>query len=91
MVNSGQTKDNARQGKKRSAIVAGIGSQESGWGTSALLHPNGPSGTGDNKPRSPKPPLRPATMPTDGLGFGRGLMQIDWDAHEFARRQHDLQ
>lgn len=24
-------------------------------------------------------------MPTDGLGFGRGLMQIDWDAHEFAR------
>jgi hypothetical protein len=67
------------------AIVAGLGSQESGWGTSALLHPNGPSGTGDNKPRPPKPPLRPATMPTDGLGFGRGLMQIDWDAHQFAR------
>ena len=67
------------------AIVAGIGSQESGWGTSALLHPNGPGGTGDNTPRQPKPPLRPATMPTDGRGFGRGLMQIDWDSHEFAR------
>jgi soluble lytic murein transglycosylase-like protein len=24
-------------------------------------------------------------MPPDGLGFGRGLMQIDWDWHEFAR------
>ena len=24
-------------------------------------------------------------MPPDGLGYGRGLMQIDWDSHEFAR------
>jgi hypothetical protein len=24
-------------------------------------------------------------MPPDGLGYGRGLMQIDFDAHEFGR------
>ncbi len=66
-------------------IVAAIGSVESEWGTSALMKPNGPDGTGDRTPRKPRPPLRPGTMPTDGLGFGRGLMQIDWDAHEFAR------
>jgi Transglycosylase SLT domain len=67
------------------AIIAAIGSVESGWGTSTLMQPNGPTGTGDRAPRPPKPPLRPGSMPTDGLGFGRGLMQIDWDSHEFAR------
>lgn len=67
------------------AIVAAIGSVESGWGTSALMQPNGPTGTGDRTPRAPDPPLRPGSMPTDGLGFGRGLMQIDWNAHSFAR------
>ncbi|MBL6082530.1 transglycosylase SLT domain-containing protein [Belnapia sp. T18] len=67
------------------AVIAAIGSVESAWGTSSLMIPNGPAGTGDRKPRQPKPPLRPGSMPTDGLGFGRGLMQIDWDAHDFAR------
>jgi hypothetical protein len=67
------------------AIVAAIGSVESAWGTSVLMQPNGPAGTGDRAPRPPNPPLRPGSMPTDGLGFGRGLMQIDWDAHDFAR------
>ena len=66
-------------------IVAAIGSVESAWGTSALMQPNGPAGTGDRKPREPNPPQRPGSMPPDGLGFGRGLMQIDWDAHDFAR------
>ncbi|HET7884279.1 MAG TPA: hypothetical protein VFL55_25555 [Acetobacteraceae bacterium] len=69
----------------RPAIIAAIGSVESGWGTSSLMHPTGPTGTGDRTPRRPNPPQRPDSMPTDGLGFGRGLMQIDWDAHEFAR------
>lgn len=68
------------------AVISGIGSRESGWGTSPLLKPKGPSGTGDwakRKPRS-SPPLR-GNLPADGQGFGRGLMQIDWDSHEFAR------
>jgi hypothetical protein len=68
------------------SVVAAIGSVESAWGTSALLQPNGPAGTGDRKPRSASPPLRLKSMPADGLGFGRGLMQIDWDFHEFARK-----
>ena len=67
------------------AVIAAIGSIESGWGTGSAMQPNGPSGTGDRAPRAPKPPLRPGSMPTDGLGFGRGLMQIDWDSFEFAR------
>lgn len=67
------------------ALVAAIGSVESAWGTSPLMQPNGPAGTSDRKPRDPAPPLRPGSMPSDGLGFGRGLLQIDWDAHDFAR------
>ena len=67
------------------ALVAAVGSAESAWGTSRLMQPNGPTGTGDRAARRPKPPLRPGSMPPDGLGFGRGLMQIDWDSHEFAR------
>ena len=67
------------------SVVAAIGSVESAWGTSSLMQPNGPAGTGDRKPRPPDPPQRPKSMPPDGLGFGRGLMQIDWDFHDFAR------
>lgn len=66
-------------------VIAGIGSRESGWGTNPLMKPPGPTGTGDRARRKAKPPLRPAGLPPDGLGFGRGLLQIDWDAHEFAR------
>lgn len=58
------------------SIVAGIGSRESHWGR--LLTPPGPGGTGDFTPRNGR-------VPSDGKGFGRGLMQIDYDAHDFAR------
>lgn len=64
-------------------VVAGIGSRESAWGLG--LRPPGPTGTGDFGRRRAKPPLRPGPLPPDGGGFGRGLMQIDFDAHEFAQ------
>lgn len=57
-------------------VIIGIGSRESGWGL--LLKPRGPGGTGDWAPRNGR-------MPPDGLGWGRGLMQIDYAAHDFAR------
>lgn len=57
-------------------IIAGIGSRESHWGL--FLKPPGAEGTGDWGKRKGK-------LPPDGGGFGRGLMQIDYDAHEFAR------
>lgn len=65
------------------AIIWGIGSRESAWGRT--LKPTGPRGTGDHSERKPKPPIRAGVKPPDGLGFGRGLMQIDYDSHEFAR------
>jgi soluble lytic murein transglycosylase-like protein len=65
------------------AVVCGIGSRESRWGLA--LKPPGPTGTGDATPRNPRPPLRPGPMPPDGQGYGRGLMQIDFDAQPFAR------
>jgi peptidoglycan hydrolase-like protein with peptidoglycan-binding domain len=64
-------------------VIAGIGSRESGWGLA--LKPVGPTGTGDFARRRAKPPLRSGPLPPDGGGFGRGLMQIDFDAHEFAQ------
>lgn len=68
------------------SLVCGIGSKESAWGLSRLLRPGpGPASTGDWTRRKPKPPLRPGTLPPDNLGFGRGLMQIDYDSHPFAR------
>jgi hypothetical protein len=63
-------------------VIAGIASRESGWGL--MLKPQGPGGTGDSAPRAPRPPMRPGSRPSDG-GFGRGLMQIDFDSHPFAR------
>lgn len=65
------------------AIILGIGSRESGWGTA--LRPPGPAGTGDFIRRSTVRQWRVGPLPPDGGGFGRGLMQIDFDAHEFAR------
>jgi len=65
------------------SVICGIGSRESGWGL--LLKPPGPAGTGDFAQRKPKPPLRPDRMPPDGKGFGRGLMQIDFDFHPLAQ------
>lgn len=64
------------------ALIAGIGSRESAWGLA--LKPKGPSGTGDFAKRSFPTALRSGPLPPDG-GFGRGLMQIDFDAHPFAR------
>lgn len=64
-------------------VLAGIGSRESGWGLA--LRPKGPKGTGDFAARAPHPPVRPGKLPPDGGGFGRGLLQIDYDAHSFAR------
>ena len=64
-------------------VIAGIASRESGWGL--MLTPVGPGGTGDATPRAPRPPIRTTPKPSDGRGFGRGLMQIDFDSHAFAR------
>jgi len=64
------------------ALIAGIGSRESAWGLA--LKPSGPGGCGDFFKRSFPTPLRRGPLPPDG-GYGRGLMQIDFDAHEFAR------
>ncbi|HEY6309142.1 MAG TPA: peptidoglycan-binding protein [Candidatus Angelobacter sp.] len=65
-----------------SAVIAGIGSRESGWGLN--LRPPGPGGTGDFGPRKFPTALRTGPLPPDG-GYGRGLMQIDFDAFDFAR------
>ncbi len=65
-----------------SVVIAGIGSRESGWGLSTK--PPGPAGTGDFGKRKFPTALRTGPLPPDG-GFGRGLMQIDFDAFEFAR------
>jgi soluble lytic murein transglycosylase-like protein len=65
------------------SIIAGIGSRESRWGLA--LKPPCPDGTGDFAPRRFPAKHRECSMPPDGLGFGRGLMQIDYDFHEFAR------
>lgn len=72
-------------------VIAAIGSRESGWGLS--LRPPDPSGTGDFAPRKFPTALRTGALPPDGGGFGRGLMQIDFDAFPFARtgNWHDPQ
>ena len=73
----------AQQFGLQPAIVCGIGSRESGWGL--LLKPPGPGGTGDFAPRKNTKPFRPGPLPPDGGGYGRGLMQIDFDAFPFAQ------
>jgi len=65
------------------AVVAGIASRESGWGIA--LKPAGAAGTGDFAPRRFPTQFRTGPLPPDGGGFGRGLMQIDYDAQQFAR------
>lgn len=62
------------------SVIWGIGSRESNWG---LLLDNELSG--DYIARPTHKPWRNSPLPPDGAGFGRGLMQIDYDAHEFAR------
>jgi hypothetical protein len=65
------------------ALIVALGSRESRWGLA--LSPKGPTGTADHAPRPFLGEYRTAPLPPDGLGFGRGLMQIDHDLHEFAR------
>lgn len=67
----------------RPSVLGGIGCRESHWGL--LLTPPGPGGTGDHVPRNSRTSHRSGPLPPDGKGFGRGLMQIDFDFHEFAR------
>ena|SRR2546421_6457725 len=66
-----------------SCLVGGIGSRESHWGLA--LRPAGCAGTGDFAERRSPTQFRNGPLPPDGGGFGRGLMQIDYDAQEFAR------
>jgi hypothetical protein len=65
------------------AVVAGLGSRQSRWGLA--LKPRGAEGTVDLAPRPFLRPWRGTPLPPDGLGFGRGLLRIDYDAHPFAR------
>lgn len=67
-----------------SSLLAGILWRESNAGTT--LKPPGPTGTGDFVPRKPRSRYfsfaDPLTgLPPDGLGWGRGLMQVDYGVH----------
>jgi Putative peptidoglycan binding domain/Transglycosylase SLT domain len=73
----------ANQHSFPTCLIVGIGSRESHWGL--ILKPRGPAGTGDTIRRPTPRAWRPDDLPPDGGGFGRGLMQIDYDAHPFAR------
>ena len=75
-------KDASRRFNIKSSVICGMGSRESHWGMA--LKPKGPSGRGDFARRRPRGNRRGAEPP-DGGGYGRGLMQIDYDWHEFAR------
>ncbi len=72
----------ARRYNFKSSIICGIGSRESHWGLA--LTPPGPGGRGDFAERGPRRKGL-SVHPLDGPGYGRGLMQIDYDWHEFAR------
>jgi hypothetical protein len=65
------------------SVICGLGSRESSWGLA--LKPNNPAGTGDFIKRRFPTNFRQNALPPDGGGYGRGLMQVDFDAHEFAR------
>ncbi|MBE9563266.1 MAG: transglycosylase SLT domain-containing protein [Proteobacteria bacterium] len=75
-------KDVARRYNIKPSVICGIGSRESHWGLA--LRPEGPTGRGDFSRRRPRGERR-GVEPPDGGGYGRGLMQIDYDWHEFAR------
>ncbi len=60
------------------SLVCAVGSRESNWGQSPDMRPKGPAGTGDWAKRK-------GLMPPDGLGWGRGLMQADYAASDFAK------
>jgi len=62
------------------SVIAALGSRESSWGRAL-----GSDGTADLAPRHYLLPHRSQPLPEDGAGFKRGLLQIDYDGHEFAR------
>jgi soluble lytic murein transglycosylase-like protein len=69
-------------------VIGGVGSRESRWGLALKLAVGGmirATGTGDFAKRSYPTRYRTGPLPPDGGGFGRGLMQIDFDFHESAR------
>lgn len=73
-------------------LIAGVMYRESSGGTS--LRPPGPGGTGDFLARSPSSTYfkyaDPSTgLPPDGLGWGRGLMQIDYGANNAWVQSHN--
>jgi len=82
-------KDAADTYKVSPWLLGGIMMRESAAGT--VLKPPGPAGTGDFGKRPPGRQYKQANgsiytvpasgMPEDGLGWGRGLMQIDWAVH----------
>jgi len=74
--------DAARRYDILPSILCGIGSRESHWGLA--LKPSGPGGRGDFARRRPRGERR-SPEPPDGPGYGRGLLQIDYDWHEIAR------
>ncbi|OQW94356.1 MAG: hypothetical protein BWK79_06320, partial [Beggiatoa sp. IS2] len=78
----GAIENAARRYDFQPAIICGIGSRESHWGLT--LRPPGPAGRGDFSKRAARG-SRKTAEPPDGPGYGRGLLQIDYDWHEFAR------
>ena len=76
--------DAAKQFGFQPSVIGGIGSRESQWGLDLKPAGAGPAGTGDFAPRRFPTRFRTGPLPPEG-GFGRGLMQIDFDAFEFAR------
>lgn len=65
------------------SLICAIGSRESNWGQGSDMHPKGPAGTGDWARRDPARWGYP--MPPDGLGWGRGLMQVDYAESDFGK------
>lgn len=65
------------------SMIAALGSRQSGWGLD--FSPAGPEGSKDFVPRLHGTKQRRHSMPTDGAGFARGLMLLDYDRHAIAR------
>jgi soluble lytic murein transglycosylase-like protein len=65
------------------SLICAIASRESNWGQGSDMRPKGPSGTGDWAPRNPQ--KWGYAMPPDGLGWGRGLMQVDYAESDFGK------
>ena len=76
--------DASAQSGFQPSLVGGIGSRESQWGLG--LRPPGSAGMGDFARRRFPTQFRSGPLPPDGGGFGRGLMQIDFDARELPGR-----